>query len=115
MRSLRCRRFAHSLKVSTNQRRDVSVSLRDGSEHQSSSVGGLDVADADLRVTFAFFAAADEGRVQADSDGRYRDCWLIRRRIVELLTDPQGMAAQCLRNLPASIGSRCARTSAATR
>jgi hypothetical protein len=59
---------ANDLKVSADQRRDVGVSLGDRSEHLSASTGGLDVADADLQVAFAFFAAADEGRVQADSD-----------------------------------------------
>jgi hypothetical protein len=59
---------ANASKVSADQHRDVGVSLRDRSEHLSASTGGLDVADADLQVAFAFFAAADEGRVQADSD-----------------------------------------------
>jgi hypothetical protein len=49
------------LKVSADQRRDVGVSLRNGAEHLSSAIRGLDVADADLQVAFAVFTAAVEG------------------------------------------------------
>jgi hypothetical protein len=93
----------HGFKLSADQRRDVSVGLRDRTEHLSSSGCGLDVADADLQVALALFTAANEGRIQADRDCRCRSGWLIYRRIVKLLSDLERMAAQCLRAL-ASVG-----------
>jgi hypothetical protein len=80
----------------------------------SSAAGGFDVADADLDVAFAGFAASDEGRVHAHRDRHWRIGWLIRR-IVELIAEPQRMAAQCLGLFPASIRSICTSSSAATR
>ena len=47
----------------------------------------LDVADANLQVAFAVFAAAYEGRVQRDSDCRGGGRRLLSRRIGELFTD----------------------------
>jgi hypothetical protein len=87
-------------KVSQDQRHDVSVSLRHRCKHLSFSGGGLDVADAEFHVARAIFAAADEGRTQADCDRRCRGGSLIDRRIAKLLASPQRMAAQCLRALP---------------
>jgi hypothetical protein len=68
---------AHGFKVSADQRRDVGTSLHHRSEHLSPSGSRLDVADANLQVSLAVFAAADEGRIQGDSDRRrHRGCRL---------------------------------------
>jgi hypothetical protein len=86
---------ANASKVSADQSRNVGVTLRGGAEQLSSAIGGLDVTDADLNVAFAVFAAADEGRIQADADCCRRGR-LIRHRIAQLLADPQRVAAQRL-------------------
>ena len=106
---------AYGFKVSADQRRDVGTSLRHRSEHLSPSGSRLDVADANLQVSLAVFAAADEGRIQGDSDRRRRGCRHDRGVIAKLLANFQRMMSQCLGAPPVSIGSRCSSTPAATR
>ena len=108
---------ADGSKALSDQRRDVGVSLRDRSEHLPPSTCSFDISDAHLQVPFTLFAAADERRIHADSDRCCccRSCRLVRGRSSKLLADPQGMVAQCLRALAASMGNRCCRTPAATR
>jgi hypothetical protein len=94
---------ANGSKVLADQRRDVSVSLGDRSEHLPASARSFDISDADLQVPFTRFATADEGRIHADSDrSRCRRCWLVRARGPKLLADPQRMVAQCL-GAPAGV------------
>ena len=59
---------------------EMSVSsLRDRSEHLPASARSFDIADADLQVFVALFAAADERQVHADSDRCCCcSCWLVR-------------------------------------
>jgi hypothetical protein len=61
-----------------------------------SSASSLNVAEADLKVAFAFFAAAVEGPTRGGSDCRGGGWRLIRRCIADL----QRIAAQCLGALP---------------
>jgi hypothetical protein len=61
--------LADDAKASADQRRDVGAGLGDRSKHLPPAAGGLDVTDTDLQVPLALFAAADERRIQADSDG----------------------------------------------
>jgi hypothetical protein len=84
---------ANHSKVQTDQRRNVGASLRHRSKHLPDSASGLDISDADLQVPFALFAAADEGRVQADCDRSRHSCRLARGRCAKLLADLQGMTA----------------------
>jgi len=65
---------ANHSKVQTDQRRNVGASLRHRSKHLPDSASGLDISDADLQMPFALFAAADEGRIQADCDRSRRGC-----------------------------------------
>ena len=88
---------ANGAKALSDQRRDVGVGLRDCSEHLPTSTRSFDIADANLQVTFALFAAADERRIHADSDHCCRSCWLVRGCTSKLRADPQRMVAQCLR------------------
>ena len=50
---------ANGAKALLDKHRDVGVSLRDCSEHLPTSARSFDIADANLHVTFALFAAAD--------------------------------------------------------
>ena len=88
---------ANGAKALSDQRRDVGVSLGDCSEHLPTSTRSFDIADANLHVTFALFAAADERRIHADSDQCCRSCWLVSGCNSKLRADPQRMVAQCLR------------------
>jgi len=94
---------ADGSKISTNQRREVSVSLCDCAEHLPAAAYSFDVTDADPPVPCTLFAATDERRVHADSD---RCCCGSRRLVLgrssKLLADPQCMVAQCLR-APTSV------------
>ena len=93
---------ANGAKALSDQRRDIGVSLGDCSEHLPTSTRSFDIADANLQVTFALFAAADERRIHADSDQCCRSCWLASGCNSKLRADPQRMVAQCLR-APASV------------
>jgi hypothetical protein len=59
---------ANGAKALLDKHRDVGVGLGDCSEHLPTSTRSFDIADANLHVTFALFAAADERRIHADSD-----------------------------------------------
>ena len=85
---------AHGFDGPPDQRGDVGIGSGNRPEHLSCSASGLDVADADLKVAFALFAAAYEGRIQGDSDCRGGVWRLIHRRTAELLADEQRMAPQ---------------------
>jgi hypothetical protein len=63
---------AQCLEISADQHRDVGIAPRDGAEYLPTSTGHLDVADANLQMALAVVAAPDEGRIQADADGRRR-------------------------------------------
>jgi hypothetical protein len=69
-------------------------------EHLPATVGCLDVADANLQMPFAVLAAADEGRINGDGDGRRCGRRLDRRGLAEVLADFERMAAQSLGELP---------------
>jgi hypothetical protein len=51
---------ADHLKVAADQRREVGLGPRDSAEHLPASSSRLDVADANLQVSFASVAAPDE-------------------------------------------------------
>ena len=75
----------------------------------------FDIADANLQVTFALFAAADERRIH-DGDGAPAVVGWPVVAIPKLRADPQRMVAAMSPGLrPASMGSRCCRTPEATR
>lgn len=78
---------AHGFQGSLYQRGDVGLSPSDGAKNLAAAVNRLDVADADLQVAFVVFAAAYEGRVQADRDRRRGDRRLLCCRIAEPLAD----------------------------
>jgi hypothetical protein len=52
---------AHGFKGSLDQRGDVGFGPGDGAKNLAATINRLDVADADLQVAFAVFAAAYEG------------------------------------------------------
>ena len=52
---------AHGFQGSLDQRGDVDLGPGDGAKNLAATVNRLDVADADLQVAFAVFAAAYEG------------------------------------------------------
>jgi hypothetical protein len=95
----------------------MSVSALHDAENLAATSLRFDVADADLKVAFALFAAADEGRVES-------------KLTVMADAAATGLSAAAspsclptcsvwLRNVsglfPVSIGSRCSDTSVATR
>src|ERR1700736_3309173 len=65
------------LKAAPNHRRGLRVGVRHGAEHLSATAGCFDVADANLQMSLAIVAAADEGRVYGDGDRRHSS----RRRL----------------------------------
>ena len=94
-------------KALLDKHRDVGVSLGDCSEHLPTSTRSFDIADANLHVTFALFAAADERQIHADSDQCCRSCWLVNGCNSKLRADPQRMVAQCHRaTLPRLVSHR---------
>jgi hypothetical protein len=52
---------AHGFQGSLDQRSDVGLGPGDGAKDLAATVNRLDVADTDLQVAFAVFAAAYEG------------------------------------------------------
>jgi hypothetical protein len=90
---------ADRLQVAADQHRDVGLGPRDSAEHWPASVLRLDVADANLQVSFAVVAAANEGRIQGDGDGRRCDPRLDRGGAAKSLPGPERVAAQRLRAL----------------
>ncbi len=51
------------VKGAADQRQDFSPGLRNSAEYLSAAGSCLDVADTNFQVSFASFAAADEGRI----------------------------------------------------
>jgi hypothetical protein len=66
----------------------------------------LDISDTDLQVPIAFFATADESRIQANGDRSCHGGRLARGRSAKLRADLQGMTAQCLRAPPGGDGQQ---------
>jgi len=105
---------AHGFQGSLDQCGDVGLGPGDGAKDLAATVNRLDVADADLQVAFAVVAAAMKVEskliVIAAADG---DCSATAS------TSCLPICSVWLRNvsglIPASIGSRCCSTSAATR
>jgi len=60
---------AHGFKGAPDQRGDVGIGSGHGAENLAAAVSGLDIADTDLKMAFALFATAYEGRIQAHRDG----------------------------------------------
>jgi hypothetical protein len=91
---------ADRLEISLDERRDVSVRIRDRAEYLPGATGCLGIANANLQMALAMVAATDEGRVQGDGDRRRCN----RRRdglgVAELLADSERVAAQGLGTLP---------------
>ena len=90
---------AHACQGSLDRCGDDGLGPADGAENLTAAVTGLDVADANLQVAFAVFAAADKGCIQAQRDGG-GSRRLFGRRMAKLLADQQRMATQCLGTLP---------------
>src|SRR4051794_24852325 len=82
------------VEVAADQRREIRVGLRDGTEHLPASRRRLDVADPDLQVPLAVLTAADERRVQGQRDHRGRRGRFDGRWHRQRLGDLEGMAAQ---------------------
>ena len=52
---------AHGCEGPLDQRGNVGLGPGDGAKNLAATINRLDIADADLQVAFAVFAAADEG------------------------------------------------------
>ena len=85
------------LKAAPDHHGDLRLGLRHGAEHLPATAGGLDVADANLQMSFAVVAAADECRVYGDGDRRRARRWRYRGGVAELLASLKRVATQCLR------------------
>src|SRR3954453_2952615 len=79
---------AHGFEGPLDRRSEVGLGPGDCAKDLAGTVNHLDIADAALQVAFAAFAAAYEGRIQADGDCRRSGRRFLRRLIDQLFTHP---------------------------